>query len=470
MSLAIHWFRRDLRLTDNSALRAASSAHPRVLPVYLLSSWKAPHSWTGPGRQQFLCSCLQSLASDLRNAGSPLVLRQGDAASELPKLAHETGASAVYANRDPDPFGRETEKKLARALEKIGVRLVLLKDAALHEQDEVLTGSGTPFRVFTPYSRAWFKLEKARPSGVVSRLCAPENPPSSVPLPTLAHWGYPTDAASSLDLPEAGENAAQRRLDKFLTRAALEYATTRDIPSAAGTSRISQDLRFGLLSIRDVFSRVEEKARTANADQRRSLQVFQTELCWREFYFQVLWFRPEVLEYEYTESYRGLPWSRNESALSRWQQGQTGFPIVDAGMRQLLRTGFMHNRVRMIVAMFLTKDLHLDWREGERWFMKHLLDGEIASNNGGWQWSAGTGTDAAPYFRIQNPWTQGLRFDPQGDYIKHWVPELRSIPAAQLHRPPSPGLRLAPAYPLPMVDHGRERDVALETYRSHLQK
>jgi deoxyribodipyrimidine photo-lyase len=184
----------------------------------------------------------------------------------------------------------------------------------------------------------------------------------------------------------------------------------------------------------------------------------------------VLWFHPEVLEWEYSEAYRGLPWVRDPVAFAKWCQGQTGFPIVDAGMRQLLKTGFMHNRVRMIVAMFLTKDLHIDWREGERWFLRHLLDGEIASNNGGWQWSAGTGTDAAPYFRIQNPWTQGLRFDEGGEYIKRWVPELRPVPAPQLHRPPSPGLRLVPGYPLPMVDHARERDIALDTYKTHLQK
>jgi deoxyribodipyrimidine photo-lyase len=470
MSLAIHWFRRDLRLRDNTALNAAAAAHSRVLPVFLLSAWKSAHRWTGPGRQQFLCNCLASLAADLQKAGSPLVLRRGDAVGEIEKLVRETGATAVYANRDPDPHGRAVEKKLAAALDKLGVRFHLLQDAALHERDAVLTGAGSPFRVFTPYSRAWFKLEKTAPGPVVTRLQPPEQPPASLPLPTLAAWGFAEDAAASVELPAAGEKAALERLERFLQRGATEYALMRDLPAAEGTSRLSQDLRFGTLSIREIFARVEARARTANAEQRRSLQVFQTELCWREFYFQVLWFHPEVLELEYTEAYRGLPWNRDEAALEKWQQGRTGFPIVDAGMRQLLQTGFLHNRVRMIVAMFLTKDLHLDWREGEQWFMRNLLDGEIASNNGGWQWSAGTGTDAAPYFRIQNPWTQGLRFDAEGEYIKRWVPELRSVPAAQLHKPPAPGLRLVPAYPLPMVDHARERDIALDTYRRHLKK
>lgn len=470
MSLAIHWFRRDLRLRDNTALNAAAVAHSRVLPVYILSTWKASHHWTGPGRQQFLCNCLASLAADLKQTGSPLVLRQGEAVAELEKLVRETGATAVYANRDPDPFGREVEKKLYAALGNLGVRLHLLQDAALHERDAVLTGTGSPFRVFTPYSRAWFKLEKTVPGRTVTRLVPPEKTPVSLPLPTLSTWGFAENAASSMELPAAGEKAALQRLECFLQKSGLQYATMRDIPAAEGTSRLSQDLRFGTLSIREVFAQAEARAQTANAEQRRSLHVFQTELCWREFYFQVLWFHPEVLDVEYSEAYREMPWNRDASALEKWSQGQTGFPIVDAGMRQLLRTGFVHNRVRMIVAMFLTKDLHLDWREGERWFMQHLLDGEIASNNGGWQWSAGTGTDAAPYFRIQNPWTQGLRFDPDGDYIKRWVPELRTVPAAQLHKPPAPGLRLAPSYPPPMVNHARERDIALETYRRHLKK
>jgi deoxyribodipyrimidine photo-lyase len=287
----------------------------------------------------------------------------------------------------------------------------------------------------------------------------------SLPLPTLATWNLQPE---DVHLPEAGEAAAQKRLNSFVENGFLKYAQSRDIPSEDGTSRISQDLRFGLLSIREIFAALEVGARGAKADEARSAQVYINELCWREFYFQVLWNKPEVLDLEYSPAYRGMPWSHDTAAFDLWSAGQTGFPIVDAGMRQLFQTGFMHNRVRMIVAMFLTKDLHLDWRMGERWFMQRLLDGEIASNNGGWQWSAGTGTDAAPYFRIQNPWTQSLRFDATGTYIKRWVPELAHLPAALLHKPPTPGLRLAANYPLPMVDHARERDIALFTYKRHL--
>ncbi len=464
MTIAIHWFRRDLRLTDNTALNAAISAHDQIVPVYVLSQWKKHHQWTGAPRQQFLVENLASLSTSLRKAGSHLVIRQGEALAELKALVKETGASAIYANRDPDPFGRAVEADLEKLAEQLGIRLHLYKDVALHEQNEVLTGSNSPFRVFTPYCKAWSKLDKPLPGRTVTRLLTPPNI-RSLPLPTLQTWELKPDGT---ELPAAGETAAQSRLERFLEKAVYHYVERRDIPSIDGTSRISQDLRFGLLSIRKVYARLLDCAKGLKEPQARSLQIYINELCWREFYFQVLWNKPEVLELEYSEAYRGMPWKKDPESLERWQKAQTGFPIVDAGMRQLRQTGFMHNRVRMIVAMFLTKDLHLDWREGERWFMQRLLDGEIASNNGGWQWSSGTGTDAAPYFRIQNPWTQGLRFDAAGEYIKRWVPELASVPGPRLHQPPSPGLRLVSSYPLPMVEHAEERNISLATYKLHL--
>jgi len=466
MSSAIHWFRRDLRLSDNTALNAARAAHDWVVPVYVLSTWKGNHRWTGAGRQRFLCEALASLHANLSAAGGRLVVRAGDAVEELSALVRETGASAIYANRDPDPFGQQVEARLEAKAHELGVRLHLCKDAALHERDEVLTGSSSPFRVFTPYSRAWAKLEKATPGGAVARISVPPTV-ASLPLPDLTHWGLQPD---STILPIASEAAAAARLERFLEAAVGRYAAQRDLPAVEGTSRISQDLRFGLLSIRNVYARVAERLRELGPEKGGSVQIYVNELCWREFYFQVLWHAPHVLEQEYGVGYRGLPWTHDPAALERWCQGQTGFPIVDAGMRQLLATGFMHNRVRMITAMFLTKDLHQDWRAGEQWFMQRLLDGEIASNNGGWQWSAGTGTDAAPYFRIQNPWTQSERFDPQSAYIKHWVPELRDVPAVRLHQPPSPGLRFHREYPLPMVEHGRERLASLQIYKDHLAK
>lgn len=254
----------------------------------------------------------------------------------------------------------------------------------------------------------------------------------------------------------------------------------RDIPAAGNTSRFSADLRFGTLSIRELVHQCRLAASEAEtAAQRKSVQTFLNELIWREFYMAILWHWPDVLDTEFQLQFRSLPWRwpdqhptpRHDSAISpekafqRWCEGTTGFPIVDAGMRQLAATGFMHNRLRMIVAMFLTKDLHLDWRLGEQFFMQNLVDGDIAANNGGWQWSAGVGADAAPWFRIQNPWIQTSKFDPDGDYIRTWVPELRDVPAAALARPPLPGTRLIPSYPSPIVDHAKEREITLQMFR-----
>ncbi|MGB8168413.1 MAG: deoxyribodipyrimidine photo-lyase [Chthoniobacteraceae bacterium] len=460
MSTALHWFRRDLRLTDNTALTAAVAAYDHVVAVYVVSTWKKEHRWTGAPRQEFLCGSLASLAANLEAKGGRLIVRSGEAHKVLPELARAIGADAIYFNRDPDPFGRGMEQRVTHAAEALGMKVHAHKDVAMHERDEVLTGSGTPFRIFTPYAKAWLKLDKPPALRTITKISTPPQLASD-PLPTLATWCLTSDAT----IIAPGEAAARKRLSRFLDGPIFDYATRRDLPVEEATSRLSQDLRHGTLSIREVYAKCEVVAANATATQRRSVQVFINELIWREFYLQVLWHWPEVLDHEFKEEYRGMNWRNEGNAFDRWCAGQTGFPIVDAGMRQLAATGFMHNRVRMIVAMFLTKDLHLDWREGERWFMQRLVDGEIASNNGGWQWSASTGTDAAPYFRIQNPWSQTVRFDPEGAYIKQWVPELRDVPGRKLGEPPTPGLVLARGYPLPMVDHSRERDIALDMYR-----
>lgn len=333
----------------------------------------------------------------------------------------------------------------------------------MHDQSEVLNGSGEPFRVFTPYSKAWAKVPHP---AVRPKLRALATPPGirSAALPTLAVWGLRDPAT---ELPEPGERAARKRLDDFLRSRLAGYGANRNLPAGKTTSRLSQDLRFGLLSIREVFERVTECAKELPLDARDSAAKFASELVWREFYMQILWHFPEVLESEFNPTFRGMRWPGNPCHFDLWKSGETGFPIVDAAMRELRETGFMHNRTRMIAAMFLTKDLHLDWRLGESFFMQSLVDGEIASNNGGWQWSAGTGADAAPYFRIQNPWRQTRRYDPQGAYIKTWIPELRDVDPARFCDPPEPGLRLAKGYPLPVVDHSRARDITLDLFAAH---
>ena len=451
MKCALHWFRRDLRLHDNSALRAALAAAETVVPVYILSTWKRHHHWTGPARQEFLCGSLRVLEGNLKRIGGRLIIRQGRADEELEKLLDETGAAAIFFNRDPDPFGRAMEKKIAAMAERRGVEIHALQDAAIHERDEVLTGQGGPFRVFTPYARAWHKLPKLPVHGAPDRMATPAEI-RSLPLPTLATW----DLQGAAKIIEPGEDAARARLERFLSGPIHCYPELRDIPSANGTSRLSQDLRHGLLSPREVHARSVAATHS---------ETYVNELVWREFYFQVLWHRPEVLEADFNPGYEAVRWREPGEAFERWCAGQTGFPLVDAAMRQLAATGFMHNRLRMITAMFLTKDLHIYWQAGESHFMQHLADGEIASNNGGWQWSAGTGADAAPYFRIQNPWTQSARFDPEGAFIKQWVPELRDIEPRRFSRPPEHGAALARGYPAPMVDHARERAITLRMFR-----
>ena len=460
----IHWFRRDLRIADNTGLYHAAQHGLPVVPVYFTSQWRKKHAWTGAKRQQFLCGCIESLAGNLASVGGRLIIRHGDPVAGLRRLIAETRAVAVHFNADPDPHGRAVEQELRRMCVELGIECHAHHDCTLHAADEVLTQGGQPYRVYTPYSRSWLALEKPVPLGKPRALRTPETIRSE-PLPGLDHWGLkPPTGAHIID---PGERAARQRLKRAASGIIQQYAARRDQPAADGTSRISQDLRFGLLSIRSVFAAAMQARAATDAAGRAGIDVFIKELAWREFYFAILYHYPQVLELEFNPDWRGLPWEEPDERFELWQQGRTGFPIVDAGMRELLATGHMHNRLRMITAMFLTKDLHLDWRLGESFFMQHLVDGEIASNNGGWQWSAGTGADAAPYFRIQNPWSQSARHDPAGAYIKRWLPELRDVDPARFTAPPPDGRPLAPGYPLPCLDHHTERDRTMAIFQRH---
>ena len=464
----IHWFRRDLRLTDNSALHAAAQAAAGVVTVYVVSDWKGSHAWTGAPRQAFLSGCLAALEKNVAAIGGRLIFRQGEAVAELERLIAETGAEAIFYNRDPDIYGRQVEQALARRGRELGVAILGFKDVVLHQSDEVLTGTGKPYRVFTPYRKNWDLLPKPEVLPAVKQLTPPAAALASLPCPDLSTWGL-LDAGTVL--PEPGERAARVRLKEALARVIPYYSARRNTPMGATTSRLSPDLRMGTLSVRELYHRVANvAAETEDAGVRKSCQTYHSELAWREFYMQLLQHFPVVLDQEFEASWRGLPWSHDQALFQRWKDGLTGFPIVDAGMRELRATGQMHNRVRMITAMFLTKDLRLDWRLGEQYFMQALIDGEIASNNGGWQWSAGTGADAAPYFRIQNPWTQTKSYDPKGEYIRHWVPELKHAPLEHLLEPPEEGsLFRSPGggYPAPMVVHRGERDRTLDMFKKY---
>ncbi|RYD48092.1 MAG: deoxyribodipyrimidine photo-lyase [Verrucomicrobiaceae bacterium] len=457
----IHWFRRDLRIADNTALSAAAKPGLPVVPVYIASEWRGSHHWTGPNRQHFLCGSLECLAKDLETIHGRLIIRQGKAVTELRKLIKESHATALHFNADPDPFGRSVEKEVAKMCAELGVECHAHADISLHGPDEVLTKTGGPYRVFTPYSKNWLSLDKPSPLAKPSNLRTPTRLKTGR-VPTVSLWGLEKPTA---DIPEPGEQAARKRLKAAVGKIIGSYSSRRDFPAEDGTSRISQDLRHGLLSMRTVYAEVMKARASASPKEKASIDIFIKELAWREFYLAILHHFPNVLHEEFNEDWRGLPWDEPGETFEAWKEGRTGFPIVDAGMRELLATGFMHNRVRMIVAMFLTKDLHLDWKLGESWFMQNLVEGEIASNNGGWQWSAGTGADAAPYFRIQNPWSQTTRYDPDGIYIKRWIPELADVAPSLFHKPPKDGKPLAKGYPLPCVDHGDERARTLTIFK-----
>ncbi len=467
-SPALVWLRRDLRVSDHGPLQAAIKAHGgNVIPVYVLSSWQGAHRWTGEPRQRFLCGCLDSLAKNLEQLGGRLILRTGDAVVALDQLIVETGATAIYFHRDPDPFGRAMEAKVAAMATGRGLEVHGSWEVSVHPPGLVLNGEGKPYRVYSPFGRAWNKVEIGTPLARPTKLSTPAGLRSDA-MPDMSRWGLSTDPG--VQILEPGERSARHRLKDFLAGPAARYADDRNTPLGRTTSRLSQDLRFGTLSAREVVVRAREQGREQPAAARSSIDKFVAEVVWRDFYLQLLWHFPELLEQEFNPDFRGLPWRYDEASFRRWSEGETGFPFVDAGMRELNATGFMHNRMRMVVAMFLTKDLHLDWRLGESLFMQRLVDGDIASNNGGWQWSAGCGADAAPYFRIQNPWTQGSRYDTDADYIKQWVPELKDVPAAELHRAPVEGSRFAKDYPPPMVDHAQERDETLRIFSEHLAK
>ncbi len=457
MRKVIHWYRRDLRLDDNTALYHASKEAEQIIPVYILSTWKGTHPWTGPNRQAFLCDCLRSLADDLQKMGSQLVIRAGDPVVQLRRLIQETGAEAIYYNRTYDPYGKEIQAELDSSAAESGAKAVGFKDNMVFEPDEILTDEGKPFRVFSPYARAWNR--KVRPP-VLPRITKLNTPSGveSLSLPTLDFW----DLKKEAQIVTGSESAAQTRLRNFLDAAAKRYHSNRNFPDGQSTSRLSQDLRLGTISVRQIISACEAELAADNGADSKSISAFINEIIWRDFYMQILAHYPSVLERDFSEDFLGLLWDQNPAGFEAWRQGQTGFPIVDAGMRELHATGFMHNRVRMIVAMFLTKDLHIHWKEGEKYFMQKLVDGDIASNNGGWQWSAGTGADAAPYFRIQNPWTQTRNYDPQGVYIKAWLPELRDVDPEKFLAPQSE--TLCQNYPPPMLDHAREREVTLARF------
>ncbi len=456
MTTIVHWFRRDLRVADNTSLAAAARDGDRVVPVLVLDDHYGRDPDVGPARFRFLRESLEDLERALARAGGRLVVRRGPASRALPDLLAETGASAVYANLEIGPYPERRDREARAAVEAAGARFRLFADALLVEPDSIATDAGDPYTVYSPFSRRWTATEKSPPLAAPRRLPTPELP--SVPLARVRAW---RDLAPCPNSPRGGESEASRLLAEFVAHGLARYASDRDFPARDGTSRLSPHLHFGTISPRTILAAVRESGAPA--------RKFELELAWREFFHHLLFHFGNVAQESFRPEFRDFPWRENRLAVAAWQEGRTGYPFVDAAMRELATTHWMHNRARMVVASFLTKDLHVDWRVGEKWFERELADADLANNNGGWQWAAGTGADAAPYFRILNPVLQSKRFDPDGSYVRRHVPELAKVPAAKIHEPwtMSPDEQKAAAcaigrdYPAPIVDHAREREAAL---------
>jgi len=467
------WFRQDLRIADQSALFAAARSGRPVVPLYVLDDG-SPGAWRiGGASRWWLHGSLESLAAELARLGSPLILRRGEAAQTVGQVVRECGAGAVYATRHAEPFWCAAEDRLRLRLSTEGVTLEIGDGTTLFPPGGICGRDGRPLRVFTPFWKACLAApEPPRPLPAPDALRPPSCPVAS---DALASWGLlpstPDWAGGLRETWRPGEAGAHARLHDFVEGDLRHYRQDRNRPEPTGTSMLSAHLHAGEVSARQVWHCVQARAQ-AVPQFASGAESWLRELGWREFCAHVLAMRPELPEQPLQPRFAAFPWRNDPKALAAWQRGRTGYPIVDAGMRQLWRTGWMHNRVRMITASFLVKHLLVPWQQGEAWFWDTLVDADLANNAGGWQWVAGCGTDAAPYFRIFNPVLQGEKFDPDGAYVRRWVPELARVPAPLLHKPwqaaplelESAGVRLGHDYPAPLVDHAQARARALSAF------
>ena len=462
---ALVWFRRDLRDFDHAALHAALSAHGVVHCAFVFDTEILDALGSKADRRlTFIWESVRELKGALERRGGGLHVLHGRARDEVPRLARSLGVAAVYANRDYEPQAIARDDEVAERLHTAGIDFRTRKDQVIFESGEVLTRAGGAFSVFTPYKKAW--LARLEPRHLApwetGRMASRLAPAASGPMPGLNALGF---ERGDLPLPPGMSGGA--RLWKAFRRRLAEYAARRDFPALEGTSRLSVHLRFGTVSIR-------EFVRHTRAQQGRGAQTWLSELVWREFFCAILAVRPDVVGRSYRREYDALRWANDEKGFRAWCEGRTGYPLVDAAMRELNARGTLHNRLRMVTASFLVKDLGIDWRLGERYFAEKLLDYDLAANNGGWQWCASTGCDAQPWFRIFNPVTQSRRFDPDGVYIRRWVRELAHVPDAWVHAPwemvtatqQAARCIIGKDYPAPVVGHEEARQRTLARYEA----
>jgi len=475
MSPILYWYRQDLRIHDLPGLAAAAATGRPLIPCYILDD-RAPGHWrAGAASRWWLHHSLTALAADLERAGGCLVLRRGDTIDELLRLARETGARDIFCSRMYEPWAVELEEHLHARCKADGIEVKRHRGVLLHEPETISTQSGGPYKVFTPFWRA----------------CVAAGPPvEPKSLPEDTRWSGASVASDILPdwqlCPEKpdwasawrqwwtpGSCGAFDKLQAFLQTGIEDYTDGRDFPALERTSRLSPHLHYGEISPAELWHRVH---RAVDGDPALAGQAkkFLGELGWREFSYHLLHHFPSLPEQPFKEEFGRFPWQAGEQRLRAWQRGETGYPLVDAGMRELWHTGYMHNRVRMIVASFLTKHLLIHWRKGADWFWDTLVDADLANNSASWQWVAGSGADASPYFRIFNPVVQGKKFDCSGAYIRQWIPELADLPDRRIHAPweaphgvlEQAGIRLGDTYPRPIVEHKRARENALAAYAS----
>lgn len=465
----IFWHRRDLRIYDNIGLAAANQQSDKVVGVFCLDPNILESKDIAPARVTYMIGCLQELQKSYLQAGSQLIIFKGQPSQEIPKLVTALNAKAVFWNLDVEPYARERDRQLTQTLKEQGIPIQTFWDQLLHYPGEIATGANQPYTVYTPFWKNWISKPKTEPVERFKNretLTAKEqeaiNQAGAIPLPTAKELGFIWNNELIL---APGETAAQERLEEFCNQAIFSYKEKRNFPAVDGTSRLSAALKFGAIGIRTVWdATLNAMAGSSSDEAQESVKTWQQELAWREFYQHAMYHFPELAEGAYRQVFKSFPYDNNLEHFQAWCEGKTGYPIIDAAMRQLNSTGWMHNRCRMIVASFLTKDLIIDPKMGERYFTQNLYDWDLSANNGGWQWSASSGMDPKP-LRIFNPASQAKKFDSNGEYIRKWVVELRSLPTKQLITGEiSDSQRQKLGYPLPIVDHKIQQRVFKERY------